>query len=144
MIKSVNDTNIWLSGINWDTGAGYLIRRHWEAGHFRHFISGEILYEIIRVLREVFEYPDEALYDWYRLLLKGSVYVVPVTIVNAIEADPDDDKFLACAIDGSAELVVSEDKHLRRLETYDSIQIVRKQAFLAMLETSVPNTLSAH
>jgi hypothetical protein len=88
MIKSVNDTNVWLSGINWDTGAGYLIRRHWEAGHFRHFISGEILYEIIRVLREVFEYPDEALYDWYWLLLKGSVY---------------------------------EDKHLRHLETGESL-----------------------
>jgi predicted nucleic acid-binding protein len=31
MIKSVNDTNVWISGINRDRGAGYQIRLHWEA-----------------------------------------------------------------------------------------------------------------
>ena len=75
MIKSVNDTNVWIAGINWDRGAGYQIRLHWEARRFQHFIpstssghrSAEILHEIIRVLREVFEYPDEKLYDWYWL-----------------------------------------------------------------------------
>lgn len=134
MIKSVNDTNIWVAGINWDRGAGYQIRLHWEAGTFQHYISSQILYEIVRVLREVFDYPDEKLYEWYWLLLAGSHYVVPTTIVNAVDADPDDNKFLACAVDGGADWVVSEDKHLRRLKRYDSIQILRKQAFLAMLE----------
>ncbi len=71
MIRSVNDTNVWVAGINWDRGAGYQIRRHWEAGRFTHVISAEILYEIIRVLREVFDCPDEILYDWYWLLLTG-------------------------------------------------------------------------
>ncbi|HEY85943.1 MAG TPA: putative toxin-antitoxin system toxin component, PIN family [Chloroflexi bacterium] len=134
MIKSVNDTNIWIAGINRDTGAGYLIRRHWEDEHFQHFISSEILFEIIRVLREVFAYPDDLLYDWYWLLLKGSIYVVPTTIVNAVEADPDDNKFLACALDGEARFIVSEDRHLRSLGMYDTIQVVRKQTFLALLE----------
>lgn len=134
MIKAVNDTNVWIAGINWDKGAGNLIRQHWEAGDFQHFTSSAILYEILRVLREVFAYSDEQLYQWYWLILSGSVYVVPTTVVNAVKDDPDDNKFFACAIDGGANFVVSEDKDLRRIGIYNGIQIVNKQQFLALLE----------
>jgi len=136
MIKSVNDTNVWVSGIVWNKGAGYLIRRHWEAGDFQHYVSSEILYELIRVLREVFRFPDDLLYDWYWLLLAGSVYVVPTTRVDAVRDDPDDNKFLACAIDGGAGFVVSEDKDLLRIGSYESVQILRKQTFLLLLESA--------
>jgi len=137
VIKSVNDTNIWIAGINWNTGAGYKIRLHWEEGRFQHFISAEILYEIIRVLREVFGYSDERLYDWYWLLLAGSEFVVPRVTINAIPEDPDDNKFLACAVEGNADYVVSEDHDLRRLEKYDSIAVLRKYEFLQVLEAQL-------
>jgi predicted nucleic acid-binding protein len=97
----------------------------------------EILYEIIRVLREVFEYPDEKLYDWYWLLLAGSVFVVPRVIINAIQEDPEDNKFLACAVEGSTDYIVSEDHDLTRLGEYDSIVVLRKQEFLQVLEEPV-------
>ncbi len=134
MIKSVNDTNVWIAGINWDRGTGYQIRLHWEARRFRHFISAEILHEIIRVLREVFEYPDEKLYDWYWLLLVGSIFVVPRVMINVIEEDPDDNKFVACAIEGGVDYIVSEDKDLQRLRRYDSITVLGKHEFLEVLE----------
>ena len=134
VIKSVNDTNVWIAGINWDRGAGYEIRLHWEAGRFQHFISAEILYEIIRVLREVFEYPDEKLYDWYWLLLAGSVFVVPRVVINVIQEDPDDNKFIACAVEGRVDYIVSEDKDLQRLKKYDSITVLGKHEFLKVLE----------
>lgn len=110
---------------------------YWEAGRFQHLISAEILYEIIRVLREVFEYPDERLYDWYWLLLTGSEFVMPRVTVNAIPEDPDDNKFLACAVEGDADYIVSEDHDLRRLEKYDSIDVLRKYEFLHLLEAQV-------
>ena len=128
-----------MAGINWDRGAGYQIRLHWEAGRFRHLVSAEILYEIIRVLREVFEYPDHLLYDWYWLLLTGSEFVIPRVTVNAIPEDPDDNKFLACAVEGNADFIVSEDRDLRRLGDYGSIAIVRKHQFLSILEESDHN-----
>jgi len=134
MIKSVNDANVWISGINWDRGAGYQIRLHWEARRFQHYISAEILYEIIRVLREVFEYPDEKLYDWYWLLLASSVFVVPRMIINAIQEDPEDNKFLACAVEGGVDYIVSEDEDLQRLGAYDSIVVLGKVEFLEALE----------
>ncbi len=39
-------------------------------------------------------------------------------------------------IDGGAGFVVSEDKDLLRIGSYESVQIVRKQAFLLMLESA--------
>jgi putative PIN family toxin of toxin-antitoxin system len=134
MIKSVNDTNVWLSGIHWPHGAGQQIVRHWRQGHFQHFISADILYEIIRVLRAVLAYPDEKLYDWYWLLLAGSTFVTPRSSPFIVADDPDDNKFIACALEAQANYIVSEDKDLHRVGQYRSIQIVGKQSFLRILE----------
>lgn len=60
--------------------------------------------------------------------------MVPLFKPNVIPEDPEDDKFIACAIEGKAEYIVSEDKDLRRLGKYGPIQIVGKQAFLRILE----------
>lgn len=45
MVKSVNDTNVWVAGIHWQTGAGYKILLHWQQRHFQtaagDFVAGE-------------------------------------------------------------------------------------------------------
>lgn len=53
MVKSVNDTNVWLAGIHWQTGAGYKILLHWQQRDFQHFISADLLFEVVRILRQV-------------------------------------------------------------------------------------------
>ena len=135
MIKSVNDTNVWVAGIHWQTGAGRNILLHWQRGRFEHFISADIIFEIVRVLRQVFGYSDESLYDWYWLLLTGSTFVAPRMTPNVISGDPDDNKIIACALEGLVDYIVSEDKDLRRLGQYQTIRVVDKQAFLTILET---------
>jgi predicted nucleic acid-binding protein len=101
MIKSVNDTNVWLSGIHWPYGAG-----------------------------------QQILHDWYWVLIAGSTFVTPRHSPSVVTNDPDDDKFIACALEGQADYVVSEDKDLRRLGQYCSLQIVGKQSFLRILEAA--------
>lgn len=51
-----------------------------------------------------------------------------------IQEDPDDNKFIACAVEGGVDYIVSEDKDLQRLETYDSIVVLGKHDFLEVLE----------
>lgn len=143
MIKSVNDTNVWIAGIHWPHGAGAQIIRHWKQGHFQHFISADILYEIIRMLREVLAYPDEKLYDWYWLLLAGSTFVTPHFSPFVVADDPDDNTFIACALEGQAEYIVSEDKDLRRIGQYRSIRIVGKQDFLRLFAGQYVDETSA-
>jgi predicted nucleic acid-binding protein len=50
--------------------------------------------------------------------------VVPAIIPPAIRDDPDDDAVLACAVAAKADLVVSGDPHLVKLEQYEGIPIV--------------------
>ena len=44
--------------------------------------------------------------------------------------DPDDDKFLACALASETKMIVSGDKHLLRVSGYKSIEVLKPKAFV--------------
>ena len=44
--------------------------------------------------------------------------------------DPSDDKFLACALAGSAKIIISGDKHLLNVSGYRGIDIIKPRVFL--------------
>jgi len=44
--------------------------------------------------------------------------------------DPDDDKFLACALAAKAHIVISGDKHLLEVNGYKGVEIMRPREFL--------------
>jgi len=53
--------------------------------------------------------------------------------MNAIPDDPQDEIFLACALDGQADLIVSGDRHLLDLGKYHGIPILTARQFLDTL-----------
>ena len=59
------------------------------------------------------------------------IRVVPTWRFGLIEADPDDNKFVDCAICGGAELIVSNDKHFDVLKAIDFpyVKVMRLQEF---------------
>jgi len=55
--------------------------------------------------------------------------------VRAVKADPDDDLFLATALAGGAQVLVSGDRrHLLSMQEYAGVRIVGAAAFLEALE----------
>lgn len=44
--------------------------------------------------------------------------------------DPDDDKFLACAIASGTKIIVSGDKHLLRVSGYQGIEVLKPKTFI--------------
>ena len=44
--------------------------------------------------------------------------------------DPDDDKFLACAVAAGVSCIVSGDKHLLRVSWYRGIEVLKPRAFV--------------
>ncbi|MEN6320328.1 MAG: PIN domain-containing protein [Syntrophaceae bacterium] len=44
--------------------------------------------------------------------------------------DPDDDKFLACAITSGSMIIVSGDKHLLKVSRYQGIEILKPHEFI--------------
>lgn len=59
--------------------------------------------------------------------------VVPAAIAPVIEADPDDDAVLACAVAAQAEVIVSGDSDLLALESYKGIPIITAAQLMARI-----------
>jgi len=63
-----------------------------------------------------------------------SAFTTPVKITKRIEAiidDPDDDKFIECAVSCGADYIISGDKHLLKLKAYEGIKIINAAEFLS-------------
>ena len=59
--------------------------------------------------------------------------VSPAIIPPVVIDDPDDDAVLACAVAATADLVVSGDPHLLKLEAYQGVPIVTPADAVARL-----------
>lgn len=102
------------------------------------FTSLAIENEIAEKLRKKFKLNREEI---NQILLDFSTFTVPVKITTKIEAvpgDPEDDKFIQCAILSRANYIVSGDKHLLDLKGYHGIRILRASKYLAILEEGTP------
>lgn len=60
--------------------------------------------------------------------------VEPTFFYNLIVVDPDDNKFVDCAICGNAELIVTNDAHFDILKTIDfpKVEVVKIQEFVRL------------
>lgn len=62
-------------------------------------------------------------------------FIVPGNVVvQAVHKDPDDDKFIATAIEGKADYIVSGDKHVLNMKEYQNIKIISPKDFLRLIK----------
>jgi predicted nucleic acid-binding protein len=85
------------------------------------------------VLRTDFHWEERRLRRRIRLVTRVGTIITPYIALNVIPDDPDDDRILECAVAGRANLIVSGDRHLRRLRVYEGIPIIRPIDFLRTL-----------
>jgi len=64
-----------------------------------------------------------------------TIFVNPVFRFKVIEADPDDNKFVDCAVAAKALCIVSDDKHFSNLSKYEFpyVEVVRLADAVSML-----------
>ncbi|HET6217060.1 MAG TPA: putative toxin-antitoxin system toxin component, PIN family [Acidobacteriaceae bacterium] len=78
--------------------------------------------------------PNDA--DLVRAQLQSSAMVVkPTVILEVIKDDPDDNRVLECAAAGEANCIVSGDRHLLQLSSYEGIPILTVRQFMDAVET---------
>lgn len=98
-------------------------------------ITHDILDEIQGVLRrKKFNFPKQALQAVIKELESLADVVQPVGKIKAVTHDPDDNKFLECAVSAEATCIVSGDSHLLALERYGDIAILTPAEFLLSLK----------
>lgn len=137
-IRAVLDVNIIVSGIISPKGAPRKILELAVEEAFEAVSSLEINREALSVLHR------ESIYAKYGLseeiidgisafLYEGTILTEGRYSVTKVRKDPDDDKVIACAVEGEADYIVSGDEHLLGLKHYKGIQILDARAFLMEL-----------
>ena len=118
-MKIVLDTNC-LIPILVPGSYGYDIWRAFRQGRYTLCVSTEILFEYEEILmqmtgdREFTSLVIEAISN-----AANVEHVSPSYRFNLIKADPDDNKFVDCAVTAGATYIVSNDRHFRELQQYD-------------------------
>lgn len=135
----VIDTNIWISGLLWRGPARRLLDLA-ESGT----VTICVTYAMLLELEEVLSY--ERLQPRLRKLGFTPSYLAsyalqlsrPYDVERAwppiVDEDPDDDIFLLTAVKAKARYIVSADRHLRKLKTYEGIPIIQIDDFLNQVD----------
>lgn len=135
MIRAVLDTNVLVSGLLFSGTPSRLVSS-WQASLLRPVVSAEILDEYLRVLA----YPKfkltaaeiRSLIEEELLPFVETVRVKPSTLRPL--RDPDDAKFITCALAAGVRWLVSGDSDLLELQRVESVQIVSVTTFLDHLK----------
>ncbi len=134
MLKFVFDTNILVSALISKKGNPALLLDRVKKS-YTLFISKDILSELKDVIsRDKFGYTEEEVNNFVEAIISFSDVVNPEIEIDAIKADPEDNKILECAVTSGASYIVSGDRHLLELTEYGNIKIITPKAALDLLK----------
>ncbi len=139
-IRAVLDTNLFVSGLFSSQGTIAKIQQCWLSGSFELAVSEEILLEIGETLQKSYiekqlRLLPEEVYGILELIREKAFIVTKDRYkTDKIADDPDDNKFLGCALEAKASYVVSGDSHLLSLKHFHGIQIVDAATFVREME----------
>lgn len=104
-------------------------------GHNTLCVSNEILFEYEEILKRFFN-PEFAEAVINAIMKSKYVELInPSFRFNLITADPDDNKFVDCAIQANARYIVTNDKHYDVLQHIDfpKVGVIKLMDFLLMI-----------
>ena len=129
-MRIVLDTNVFISGIFF-SGPPYAILDAWRRDKVTLVISHDIFEEYLRTGETLSRrFKGVSLAAWLALVADQAVLVTAPKLPRQVCSDPDDDKFLACAMAGGAKIIVTGDKELLRVASYGEIIVLTPRDFL--------------
>jgi putative PIN family toxin of toxin-antitoxin system len=133
MIRVVADTNIFISVLMFGGLPGAFLDLAFLPV-FTLVTSPVLLDELDEKLRLKFGLSSTDA-DLVRSKLEANADLIgTVETPKIVKADPDDDRVLECAVAGRADYIVSGDRHLLKLGSYDDIPILTVRQFLNKIE----------
>lgn len=136
MIRVVLDTNVVVSAAISTDGNPALIFEMLIMEDIKNYTTQEIIDEIKEVLQRPRITKRVSLVEQEFILStfeKFSEKIVSGIKFEEINDDPDDNKFLECAVSVSANYIVSGDGHLLNLKEFRGIKIVNPAEFIKLM-----------
>jgi len=129
-LKVIIDTNVFISGVFF-SGPPSKILEAWRDGKVQLVVSREILQEyqhVLETMEEEFTGVDVS--EILELFTVKSELIAAPALIKAVCVDPDDDKFLACALASKVKHIISGDKHLLKVSGYRGVEVVKPRKFI--------------
>jgi hypothetical protein len=126
----VVDTNIFIS--SFFGGNPRKIIDLWKSGQITLCLSRPIIDEYVDVLKRMGLQNERELEELLSLFAHGLhiIFTAKTPNLNVVEKDPDDDKFIECAVALNSKFIISGDKALREIKDYMGIKIQSPKQFL--------------
>ena len=129
--KVVIDTNILISGFGWK-GKPKKILKLIETRKIKNFTSLDIIEEVKRVVSYTkLGFTGDLQAEIIEFIYFYSEIVKPKERLDIVKEDPDDNKFLECAVEAKAKYIISGNRHLLNLKTFRGIGILTANDFLS-------------
>ncbi len=126
--KIVLDTNLFIAAyFNRESSSAKIIELC-LAGKYRPVFSSQIIKEIYFILKNI--KAKEPFLNKVKELFQMGITVENPPEVKVVYEDPDDDKFIACALEESADYIITSDIHLLKLKEFKNIKICKPSRFL--------------
>lgn len=131
----VVDTNVFVESLS-RTSPYHEIFQSLLRGKFSICVSNPIVLEYVEILYELHRRENaDKLFDF----LSISPFVIladPTFHFNLITADPDDNKFVDCAVVANADYIVTSDHHYDILKgiPFPKVQVIHPEEFVKLLE----------
>ena len=138
-MKVVLDTNVFVSATFWSVPS-FQIMRLIDESKLELILSKDILIEydfVVRsneILDKITTMQQLAIAGAIQKILLKAKIIEPKIKLNVVKADPDDNIIIEAAVEGGADFIVSQDKHLTDLVAYGNIKILKPIEFLKILE----------
>jgi putative PIN family toxin of toxin-antitoxin system len=129
-MRAVIDTNIFVS--SFFGGNPRKIIDLWRDEKISLCLSKDILNEYIEVLQRVGLKEEIEIQELLSLFAKGFnlLFTTKTPPIRAVKDDPEDDKFIECAVALKAEVIITGDRAIQALREYMGIKILTPQQFL--------------
>ncbi|MEK7398409.1 MAG: putative toxin-antitoxin system toxin component, PIN family [Candidatus Poribacteria bacterium] len=129
-LRVVIDTNIFVSSFM--GGNPRKIIDLWKEGEITLCLSNDILDEYVSVLQRIGLTDKNKLAELLSLFSKGFniLFTTKTPKLEIVKEDPDDDKFVECAIALKAEYIITGDKAILSLGQYMNVRILSPSEFI--------------
>ena len=133
-MKVVVDTNIYVS--SFFGGNPKRIIDYWKNSEITICLSKSIVEEYINVLTRMDLGDERGLIELLELFRKGfnCLFTTQPQSLRIVERDPDDNKFIECAVATNAKYIITGDKDLLEIKSYFDLKIITPSFFLKLMK----------
>lgn len=129
-MKIILDTNVFISGIFF-RGPPFDILQAWKDRRIQVVLTKQILDEYQRVAQSLRNnFPSVDILPIINLMAIHGRLINADDVTLSVCEDPDDDKFIECAVASGTGIIVSGDKHLLNATGYQGITVLKPREFV--------------